>query len=137
MICTIAEVHWYFAYNALQVRSPMRDAVDAWLSAWPGSWSVSGDGQVFNADGTVAYVVGSEGSEPGQMRHPAGVAVDRDGRIVVCEYGNSRVQASSPCPRPIWSLTLHPCLIPTLPHAHCPILYAPSHLLSLHLVPHF
>jgi sugar lactone lactonase YvrE len=39
--------------------------------------------------------IGSEGSgaeQPLQLRFSKGVAVDGDGRIVVCDTGNSRLQ---------------------------------------------
>lgn len=35
---------------------------------------------------------GTEGTAPGQLHYPYDLAVDRDGSIVVCEYGNQRLQ---------------------------------------------
>ena len=42
-----------------------------------------------------------EGSGPGQLRHPRGVAVcPAGGRVYVADYGNHRVQATPPRPPP-------------------------------------
>jgi DNA-binding beta-propeller fold protein YncE len=38
---------------------------------------------------------GSEGTAPGQLHYPYDLAVDRDGTVVVCEYGNQRLQRFS------------------------------------------
>jgi len=35
---------------------------------------------------------GTEGSGPGQLHYPYDLAVDSDGTVVVCEYGNQRLQ---------------------------------------------
>jgi tripartite motif-containing protein 71 len=35
---------------------------------------------------------GSEGSEPGQFRHPRGLTTDTEGFILVADSGNNRVQ---------------------------------------------
>ena len=48
--------------------------------------------QVVRRDGSVVRVIGSEGTGPGQFKHPAGVAVDLEGNLVVGEFGNCRVQ---------------------------------------------
>jgi ABC-type Fe3+ transport system permease subunit/DNA-binding beta-propeller fold protein YncE len=47
---------------------------------------------VFKTDGTFVRAMGSVGSEPGQFRFPYGMDMDRDGDLVVCEFGNNRVQ---------------------------------------------
>jgi DNA-binding beta-propeller fold protein YncE len=47
---------------------------------------------VFKADGTWIRNMGSVGSGLGQFRFPYGLAEDGDGRLVVCEFGNNRVQ---------------------------------------------
>ena len=39
---------------------------------------------------------GSVGSGPGQLACPEGVAIDTQGSILVCEYGNGRIQKLSP-----------------------------------------
>lgn len=36
--------------------------------------------------------VGRSGSAPGELKQPAGLAVDRDGNLFVCDVGNGRVQ---------------------------------------------
>jgi hypothetical protein len=47
---------------------------------------------VFKTDGTFVRNMGSIGSELGQFRFPYGLDIDPDGRLVVCEFGNNRVQ---------------------------------------------
>ena len=47
---------------------------------------------VFKADGTWIRNMGSVGSGLGQFRFPYGLAEDGDGHLVVCEFGNNRVQ---------------------------------------------
>ena len=36
--------------------------------------------------------IGSKGKGEGQLKNPVGVAVDGDGRIVVCDTHNDRLQ---------------------------------------------
>ena len=40
-------------------------------------------------------ILGTPGSGPGQLDYPYDVAVAPDGTLVVCEYGNQRVQRFS------------------------------------------
>ena len=47
---------------------------------------------LFDADGSAEGSFGAEGSGVGQLRRPAGVAVDREGHVVVVDGGNCRVQ---------------------------------------------
>lgn len=47
---------------------------------------------VFKTDGTFVRSMGGVGSDPGQFRFPYGLDLDEDGRLVVCEFGNNRVQ---------------------------------------------
>ena len=47
---------------------------------------------VFKTDGTFVRNMGGVGSELGQFRFPYGLAMDAAGRLVVCEFGNNRVQ---------------------------------------------
>jgi sugar lactone lactonase YvrE len=47
---------------------------------------------VFKTDGTFVRNMCSLGSELGQLRFPYGLDMDPDGRLVVCEFGNNRVQ---------------------------------------------
>ena len=47
---------------------------------------------VFKTDGTFVRNMGSVGTGPGQFRWPYGLCQDRDGNLVVCEFGNNRVQ---------------------------------------------
>ena len=44
------------------------------------------------SDGAHVRTIGSQGSGNGQFSSLIGVAVDGDGRVVVCEYGKHRVQ---------------------------------------------
>jgi DNA-binding beta-propeller fold protein YncE len=47
---------------------------------------------VFKTDGTFVRAMGKVGSGPGEFRFPYGLDLDRRGRLVVCEFGNNRVQ---------------------------------------------
>ena len=47
---------------------------------------------VFKTDGTFVRNMGCVGSGPGQFRWPYGLCEDRRGNLVVCEFGNNRVQ---------------------------------------------
>lgn len=48
--------------------------------------------QVFKTDGTFVRVMGKVGSELGEFRFPYGLDIDGQGRLIVCEFGNNRVQ---------------------------------------------
>lgn len=47
---------------------------------------------VFNADGSFVRAMGKLGSELGEFRFPYGLDIDSRGRLIVCEFGNNRVQ---------------------------------------------
>ena len=47
---------------------------------------------VFNTSGEFVTCTGSHGKGEGQFHNPTGVALDADGFLYVCDYGNSRVQ---------------------------------------------
>jgi DNA-binding beta-propeller fold protein YncE len=47
---------------------------------------------VFKTDGTFVRSLGGVGSAPGEFRFPYGLDMDRDGDLIVCEFGNNRVQ---------------------------------------------
>ncbi|CAN5404523.1 hypothetical protein BH09PLA1_BH09PLA1_01170 [soil metagenome] len=47
---------------------------------------------VFKTDGTFVRNMGSVGSGPGEFRFPYGMDMDRDGDLIVCEFGNNRLQ---------------------------------------------
>jgi DNA-binding beta-propeller fold protein YncE len=47
---------------------------------------------VFRTDGTFVRNMGSVGSDLGQFRFPYGLDIDPDGHLVICEFGNNRVQ---------------------------------------------
>ena len=47
---------------------------------------------VFKTDGTFIRNMGSVGSGPGQFRFPYGMDQDDAGHLIVCEFGNNRVQ---------------------------------------------
>lgn len=50
--------------------------------------------QVFDVSGKAELVAcwGTEGSEPGQLYYPYDLVLHEDGSLLVCEYGNQRVQ---------------------------------------------
>lgn len=47
---------------------------------------------VFKTDGTFVRVMGSVGSGLGEFRYPYGLDQDANGHLIVCEFGNNRVQ---------------------------------------------
>jgi DNA-binding beta-propeller fold protein YncE len=47
---------------------------------------------VYKTDGTFVRNMGHCGSGLGEFRFPYGMDIDRDGNLVVCEFGNNRVQ---------------------------------------------
>ena len=47
---------------------------------------------VFKTDGTFIRAMGGPGSNLGQFRFPYGLDMDSHGRLIVCEFGNNRVQ---------------------------------------------
>ena len=46
---------------------------------------------IFTAAGGVVRVFGREGSGAGELKFPAGVAVDGEGNVFVADRGNSRI----------------------------------------------
>ena len=44
------------------------------------------------SDGSHVRTIGSQGSGNGQFKYPYGVLVDSQGRIIVSEYSNNRIQ---------------------------------------------
>ena len=48
--------------------------------------------QVFSRDGAALFTFGSSGRESGQLRGPAGLALDREGRVWVADHYNHRIQ---------------------------------------------
>jgi ABC-type Fe3+ transport system permease subunit/DNA-binding beta-propeller fold protein YncE len=53
----------------------------------------------YTLDGHLLGYIGSVGQAPGQLRYPYGLAVLPQGDLVVCEYGNNRVQVLDPAGR--------------------------------------
>jgi ABC-type Fe3+ transport system permease subunit/DNA-binding beta-propeller fold protein YncE len=51
---------------------------------------------VFTTGGKFLRNIGGVGSDPGQFRFPYGLDVDADGNLIVCEFGNNRVQKIDP-----------------------------------------
>ena len=51
---------------------------------------------VFSTDGKWLGNLGELGGGPGQFRFPYGLAVDEEGNLIVCEFGNNRVQRIDP-----------------------------------------
>ena len=48
--------------------------------------------QVFKLDGTFVTKFGNFGMEPGEFQHPTSAAVLSDGKIVVADCFNNRIQ---------------------------------------------
>ena len=51
---------------------------------------------VFTLDGQFVRNLGGVGSDAGQFRFPYGLDMDADGNLIVCEFGNNRVQKIDP-----------------------------------------
>jgi DNA-binding beta-propeller fold protein YncE len=47
---------------------------------------------VFDLDGKTVLTWGSKGDKSGQFKHPAGIAIDEQGRVYVADTGNHRIQ---------------------------------------------
>jgi DNA-binding beta-propeller fold protein YncE len=47
---------------------------------------------VFKTNGAFVRNMGGPGTDPGQFRFPYGMDLDAEGNLVVCEFGNNRVQ---------------------------------------------
>ena len=48
--------------------------------------------KVFNTDGDFLYKFGNEGKGDGEFNNPRFLSVDKAGHLMVCDYGNNRVQ---------------------------------------------
>jgi DNA-binding beta-propeller fold protein YncE len=51
---------------------------------------------VFDPNGKFQYKFGSTGSGDGELNRPAGIAVEKNGNVIVVDSGNSRLQVFSP-----------------------------------------
>ena len=51
---------------------------------------------LYDGDGTLLVSLGGTGSEPGRFSFPAGIAAHPDGRVVVADSLNRRLQIFSP-----------------------------------------
>lgn len=51
---------------------------------------------VFDLDGNWRKNLGAVGTGPGQFRFPYGLDIDTQGKLIVCEFGNNRVQRIDP-----------------------------------------
>ena len=51
--------------------------------------------KVFSKEGVFLYDIGSEGFGDGQLNHPDGLAIDKFNNLIVCDWGNSRLQVFS------------------------------------------
>ena len=52
--------------------------------------------QVLNSDFTFSSTFGSRGNNPGQLKTPEDIAVDKDGKIFVADSSNNRIQVFNP-----------------------------------------
>ncbi len=57
--------------------------------------------QVFDTDGKLLRYWGKQGSGPGQLYYPYGLALGPKDTVYVCEFGNSRVQQFTRDGRPL------------------------------------
>ena len=51
---------------------------------------------VFSQDGKLIRTIGSQGTGPGQLKYPTGVAISPDGELYVSDSNNGRVQVLTP-----------------------------------------
>ena len=51
--------------------------------------------KAFDQSGTFLYKFGKEGNQDGQFKSPSGLLVDSSNNLLVCDFGNSRVQQFS------------------------------------------
>ena len=51
---------------------------------------------IYDFDGSLVEYIGSVGRSAGQLRYPYDLALLDDGTLVVCEYGNNRLQLFGP-----------------------------------------
>ncbi len=58
---------------------------------------------VFTTDGTFVRQFGRPGTEPGDLDHPNGVAVGKDGTVYVSDSNHARVTAFTPEGKPKWN----------------------------------
>jgi YYY domain-containing protein len=79
------------AEAAGQVRQPRGAASDAAGRVWVADFG-NQRVQVFGADGSPAFALGTRGSGPGQFNDPCGVAVGPSGLVFVADTWNGRVQ---------------------------------------------
>ena len=49
---------------------------------------------MYSSDGHFITSFGTEGKRRGEFNYPTDIAIDKDGKIYVTEYGNHRVQVS-------------------------------------------
>ena len=56
------------------------------------SYAMADSVKVFNEEGVFLYNIGSEGSGKGQFKHPRGLVVDAFDNLIVCDFGNKRLQ---------------------------------------------
>ena len=64
---------------------------------------------IFNSQGEKVRTFGTHGSGPGKFRNPKGVAVDKDGNILVADCDNHHVQKFSPDGKLIKSVGMDHC----------------------------
>ena len=51
--------------------------------------------KVLSKEGVFLYNIGSVGSVDGQLNNPIGLAIDKFNNLIVCDYGNNRLQVFS------------------------------------------
>ena len=51
--------------------------------------------KVFSKEGVFLYDIGSGGSGDGQLNEPDALAIDKFNNLIVCDYGNNRLQLFS------------------------------------------
>lgn len=70
---------------------------------------------VYDAEGRFRLQFGSQGSDPGQLLYPLGLATTPDGTVYVADSGNHRFQAFTPDGRPLEAVPLPTAGVETAP----------------------
>ena len=108
-VAAVAEVRHYDRRG--QLRMTWTVPGDGPIPAWPSGVVVDSGGNLLvvdrhggrivalDASGRLVGVGSQQGWEPGQLRFPSALALLPDGRLVVADQGNSRVQIFRPLPR--------------------------------------
>ena len=98
---------WSFEHDAPAKGPVQRFGGGSGELIWPAGLAISGDRlyvtdeashdvHVFDLDGTHITTWGRRGAGPGELNAPSGIAIDRDGTILIVDSCNHRIQRFTP-----------------------------------------